>query len=50
VTVVIAIFARRGLWGTVDEKFNIRLFPVGYHLWANGERRGRRKKVAASAS
>jgi branched-chain amino acid transport system permease protein len=50
VTVAIAIFARRGLWGTVDEKFNIRLFPVGYHLWANGERRGRRKKVAASTS
>jgi branched-chain amino acid transport system permease protein len=50
VAVGIAIFARRGLWGTVDEKFNIRLFPVGYHLWANGERRGRRKKVPASAS
>jgi len=50
VAVAVAIFARRGLWGTVDEKFNIRLFPVGYHLWANGERRGRRKKVAASAS
>jgi branched-chain amino acid transport system permease protein len=50
VAVVVAIFARRGLWGTVDEKFNIRLFPVGYHLWADGERRGRRKKVAASAS
>ena len=49
-TMVIAIFARRGLWGTVDEKFNIRLFPIGYHLWANGERGGRRKKVAASAS
>jgi branched-chain amino acid transport system permease protein len=49
VAVVIAIFARRGLWGTVDEKFNIRLFPTGYHLWANGERRGRPKKVAASA-
>jgi len=50
VAVVIAIFFRRGLWGTVDEKFNIRLFPVGYHLWTNGERRGRHKKVAASAS
>jgi len=40
VAVGIAIFARRGLWGTVDERFGIRLFPVGYHLWAPGERRG----------
>ena len=40
VAIVIALFARRGLWGTVDERFNIRLFPVGYHLWAPGERRG----------
>jgi branched-chain amino acid transport system permease protein len=43
VAIVVAIFARRGLWGTVDERFNIRLFPVGYHLWAPGERRGRRR-------
>jgi len=33
VAIVIALFARRGLWGTVDERFNIRLFPFGYHLW-----------------
>jgi branched-chain amino acid transport system permease protein len=50
VAVVIAIFARRGLWGTVDERFNIRLFPVGYHLWAPGERRGRRRKEPAGVS
>ncbi len=36
VAVVIALFARRGLWGTVDSRFNLRLFPVGYHLWAPG--------------
>jgi branched-chain amino acid transport system permease protein len=29
----IALFARRGLWGLVDEHLGIRLFPVGYHLW-----------------
>ena len=38
VAIAIALFARRGLWGTVDERFNIRLFPVGYHLWAPGDR------------
>jgi branched-chain amino acid transport system permease protein len=49
VAIVIAIFARRGLWGTVDERFNIRLFPVGYHLWAPGERRGRRRAPTHAA-
>jgi branched-chain amino acid transport system permease protein len=48
VAIVIAIFARRGLWGTVDERFNIRLFPVGYHLWAPGTRRGRRRRRPAA--
>jgi branched-chain amino acid transport system permease protein len=53
VAIVIAIFARRGLWGTVDERFNIRLFPVGYHLWAPDEtqrRRRRRRRPAAQAA
>jgi branched-chain amino acid transport system permease protein len=50
VAIAIALFARRGLWGTLDERFNIRLFPVGYHLWAPGERRGRRSKRAAHAA
>jgi len=43
VAIAIAIFARRGLWGTVVDRFNIRLFPVGYYLWSPGERRGRRR-------
>jgi branched-chain amino acid transport system permease protein len=47
VAIVVAIFARRGLWGTLDERFNIRLFPVGYHLWSPGETRRRRKSQAA---
>jgi branched-chain amino acid transport system permease protein len=42
VAIAVTLFARRGIWGTLDEKFNIRLFPVGYHLWAPGEKRGRR--------
>ena len=33
VAMVIAIFARRGLWGLVDEHLHVRLFPVGYWLW-----------------
>ena len=50
VAVAIAIFARRGLWGTLDDRFNVRLFPVGYHLWTPGERRGRRSKRPAHAA
>jgi len=42
VAIVVTLFARRGLWGLLDEKFNIRLFPVGYHLWAPGETRRKR--------
>jgi branched-chain amino acid transport system permease protein len=32
VAIVVALFARRGLWGLVDERLNLRLFPVGYWL------------------
>jgi branched-chain amino acid transport system permease protein len=39
VAVVVALFARRGLWGLVDNRLNVRLFPVGYWLWPAGERR-----------
>ena len=46
VAIAIAIFARRGLWGTLDERFNIRLFPVGYYLWAPGESRRRKRQPA----
>ena len=49
VAIVIAIFARRGLWGTLDERFNIRLFPVGYHLWSPGETRRRQRRPEAQA-
>jgi branched-chain amino acid transport system permease protein len=50
VAIAVALFARRGLWGTVDERFNIRLFPVGYHLWAPGESRRRRRPAVPAAS
>jgi branched-chain amino acid transport system permease protein len=46
VAIVIALFARRGLWGVVDERLNVKLFPTGYYLWAPGEGRRRRRKGA----
>ncbi len=33
VAIAITLFARRGIWGLVDEHLGIRLFPVGYYLW-----------------
>jgi branched-chain amino acid transport system permease protein len=32
VAIFVALFARRGLWGLVDSRINVRLFPVGYWL------------------
>jgi branched-chain amino acid transport system permease protein len=32
VAIFVALFARRGLWGLIDERLNIRLFPVGFWL------------------
>jgi branched-chain amino acid transport system permease protein len=45
VAMLIALFARRGLWGIVDDRLHVRLFPVGYWLWPpdSGGRRGRRR-------
>ena len=42
VAMLVALFARRGLWGLVDDHLHVRLFPVGYWLWApgSGGRRG----------
>jgi len=50
VAIVIAIFARRGLWGTVDDKLNIRLLPTGYYLWPAGETRSRGRHTKAAVS
>jgi branched-chain amino acid transport system permease protein len=38
VAILVALFARRGLWGLLDERLNLRLFPVGY--WLRTGRRG----------
>jgi ABC-type branched-subunit amino acid transport system permease subunit len=37
VAILIALFARRGLWGLVDERLHLRLFPVGYWLRTGSE-------------
>jgi branched-chain amino acid transport system permease protein len=37
VAIVVALFARRGLWGLADEKLGVKLFPVGYYLWPPGQ-------------
>jgi branched-chain amino acid transport system permease protein len=36
VAIAVALFARRGIWGLVDEHLNVRLFPVGYWLRTPG--------------
>jgi len=51
VAILIALFFRRGLWGLVDERLNLRLFPVGYWLWpedAPGRRGLRRQRSPRS--
>ncbi|HEX9032703.1 MAG TPA: branched-chain amino acid ABC transporter permease [Streptosporangiaceae bacterium] len=36
IAITVALFARRGLWGLVDEHLKVRLFPVGYWLRTPG--------------
>jgi branched-chain amino acid transport system permease protein len=45
VAILVALFARRGLWGLVDEHLRVRLFPVGYwlHLAGDNDSSGRRR-------
>jgi ABC-type branched-subunit amino acid transport system permease subunit len=38
VAIFVALFARRGLWGLVDTRLNVRLFPVGYWLRLDSDR------------
>jgi ABC-type branched-subunit amino acid transport system permease subunit len=38
VAMAVAIWARRGIWGLIADRFNIRIFPVGYWLWPEGSR------------
>ena len=43
VAIAIALWSRRGLWGLVDERLNLRLFPVGYWLWSDDDTASRRR-------
>jgi branched-chain amino acid transport system permease protein len=45
VAILVALFARRGLWGLVDERLNLRLFPVGYWL-RTGDAATRKRRSA----
>jgi hypothetical protein len=47
---VIAIFFRRGLWGTLDDKVNLRLLPTGYYLWPAGDTRRRFRRPKADVA
>jgi len=48
VAILVAIFARRGLWGLVDERLHLRLFPVGYWLRAAGNGKKAIKPAAST--
>jgi branched-chain amino acid transport system permease protein len=41
VAMAVALWAPRGIWGLISERFGIRLFPVGYYLWPPGQTRPR---------
>jgi branched-chain amino acid transport system permease protein len=43
VAIVVVIGLRRGLWGELDDRLHVRLFPVGYWLWTpeSARKRGR---------
>ena len=45
VAIIVALFARRGLWGLIDDRLNIRLFPVGFWL-RTGDAANRRARDA----
>ena len=49
VAIFIALFARRGLWGLVDDRLNVRLFPVGYWLRLDGDQ-PRKRRLAKRAA
>jgi branched-chain amino acid transport system permease protein len=49
VAMAVAIWARRGLWGLIADRFNIRIFPVGYWLWPDGDGRPARRLPALRA-
>ncbi len=49
VAVLVAMWVPRGIWGIVTDRFDLRLFPVGYFLHPSAAR-GREADVAAKVS
>jgi branched-chain amino acid transport system permease protein len=41
VAIIVVVVMRRGLWGEIDERLHVRLFPVGYWLWTPDQTRRR---------
>jgi branched-chain amino acid transport system permease protein len=37
--IAFALLVPRGLWGWVEHRFHLRLFPLGYHLERRDQRR-----------
>ena len=37
--ILFALFLPRGIWGTIEDRFGIRLLPVGYRLRGVSPRR-----------
>lgn len=37
VAIIFALFVPRGIWGTVEQRFHLRLLPLGYRLRAIGQ-------------
>lgn len=46
VAIVVALWWPRGIWGALSRRIHLRLFPVGYWLWGEGDRRGRRRAAS----
>jgi branched-chain amino acid transport system permease protein len=49
VAIGVTLFARKGIWGLAEDKLGLRLFPVGYYLWAPGDHRGRKTGAKQAA-
>jgi ABC-type branched-subunit amino acid transport system permease subunit len=47
VAMAVAVWAPRGIWGLISDRFGLRLFPVGYWLWPADQsaRPGRRLAI-----
>jgi branched-chain amino acid transport system permease protein len=47
IAVLVAMWVPRGIWGVVSDRFDLRLFPVGYFLHPRPAARARDAEIAA---